>query len=259
MIPHWLQVLSIYAIAFGIGSSLVVAVDILSGRRQRMAIMNFVWPLTSLWSGPAGLWLYALIGRPQRVSHDNASMGHGDNGVNAQPGWISYVLATTHCGSGCALGDLVAEGIQARFSFSLFGHPVFAAWILDYVLAFSFGILFQYFTIKPMKGLSPMDGLKAALKADALSLTAWQIGMYGWMALCFFLFLGREIPPTEPVFWFLMQIGMGAGFLTSLPVNAWLVRSGIKERMNAPGYPPSPGPGGRTKLINPFSPRPAGV
>jgi len=30
---------------------------------------------------------------------------------------------------------------------------------------------------------------------------------------------------------FLMQIGMAAGFLTSYPVNWWLVRSGIKEKM----------------------------
>ncbi len=31
-----------------------------------------------------------------------------------------------------------------------------------------------------MKGLSPSRGLVAALKADALSLSAWQVGMYAW-------------------------------------------------------------------------------
>lgn len=37
--------------------------------------------------------------------------------------------------------------------------------------------------------------------------------------------------PTEPSYWFLMQIAMMAGFLTTVPVNAWLIRAGIKEAM----------------------------
>jgi len=33
------------------------------------------------------------------------------------------------------------------------------------------------------------------------------------------------------VFWFMMQIVMLCGFGTSYPVNWWLLRSGIKEKM----------------------------
>jgi hypothetical protein len=254
-----MRTLSVYAIAFGIASALIAAVDILSGRRQRMAVMNFVWPLTLLWSGPLGLWLYAAIGRAPPLA-SKAARGGGDPPMR-QPAWIPVFLATTHCGSGCALGDILAESAQAGLALSLFGRQVYASWVLDYALAFAFGILFQYFTIRPMKGLGRADGLKAALKADALSLTAWQIGMYGWMALVFFAFLGREIPPTAPEFWFLMQIGMLAGFATSFPVNAWLVRKGIKERMGSPAYASlpegegSPGP----ETIRPIGPRPAGL
>ncbi|HJT79714.1 MAG TPA: DUF4396 domain-containing protein [Chthoniobacterales bacterium] len=36
---------------------------------------------------------------------------------------------------------------------------------------------------------------------------------------------------TNPLFWFMMQIAMLAGFLTSYPVNWWLLRAGIKEKM----------------------------
>ncbi len=32
-------------------------------------------------------------------------------------------------------------------------------------------------------------------------------------------------------FWFAMQAAMVAGFLTSYPVNWWLVSAGVKERM----------------------------
>ena len=55
--------------------------------------------------------------------------------------------------------------------------------------------------------------------------------MYGWMAIATFAIFGHEIEKTDPVFWFMMQIAMLAGFLTSWPVNAWLIRKGWKERM----------------------------
>ncbi len=82
-----------------------------------------------------------------------------------------------------------------------------------------------------MKDLPPGKGLWAAIKADTLSLTAWQVGMYGWMAVSVFLIFGHEIPKTSPVFWFMMQIAMLIGFATSYPVNWWLIRKGVKEAM----------------------------
>jgi hypothetical protein len=124
------------------------------------------------------------------------------------------------------------EGVVLSFvSFTLFGHRIFGSWVLDYCAAFALGIAFQYFTIKPMKNLSPGEGLLAALKADALSLTAWQVGMYGWMAVATFVIFDHELEKSDPVFWLMMQIAMLAGFATSYPVNWWLVSSGIKEKM----------------------------
>jgi hypothetical protein len=73
-------------------------------------------------------------------------------------------------------------------------------------------------------------GLVAALKADTLSLTAWQVGMYGWMAIVIFVLFG-EIPKTNPVFGFMMQIAMCVGFLLAFPAIWWLVRKQIKEQM----------------------------
>lgn len=55
--------------------------------------------------------------------------------------------------------------------------------------------------------------------------------MYSWMAIATFLIFGHEIEKTSPVFWFMMQIAMLAGFLTAYPVNWWLLRAGIKEKM----------------------------
>ncbi len=112
---------------------------------------------------------------------------------------------------------------------------MFAVWILDFIFAFIIGVAFQYFTIKPMRDLSPTEGLIQAVKADALSLTSWQIGMYGFMAFAqFYLFTDvwpAEVTPASPVFWFVMQWAMVCGFLTAYPVNWRLIKAGVKEAM----------------------------
>ncbi|AMR29507.1 hypothetical protein A0257_22030 [Hymenobacter psoromatis] len=141
------------------------------------------------------------------------------------------VVGALHCGSGCTLGDIIVETFVLFVPFVLFGHAIFGAWVLDYGLAFLFGIAFQYFTIKPMKDLSPVEGLKAAIKADTLSLTAWQVGMYGWMAIAKFVIFKHELKANDPVFWFMMQLAMLLGFITSYPVNWWLIKKKIKEAM----------------------------
>lgn len=113
----------------------------------------------------------------------------------------------------------MAEWIAFAAPIEIFGQKIFGSWLLDFLFAYLFGVAFQYFTIKPMKDLPPGKGLWAAIKADTLSLTAWQVGMYGWMAVSVFLIFGHEIPKTSPVFWFMMQIAMLVGFATSYPVN----------------------------------------
>jgi hypothetical protein len=182
----------------------------------------------SLYAGPLAAWAYVLFGRAS-ATHDDQEMGHA-----AKPFYVFVGLAATHCGAGCTLGDLVAEWLMVLFpalgSFP-FKTPMFNAWTVDYVLAYLFGILFQYFTIAPMQHLNPGQGLWAAIKADTLTVTAWQVGMYGWMALVMFVLFGHGIPKTSPVFWFMMQLAMLCGFVTSYPVNWWLIRAGVKEEM----------------------------
>lgn len=52
-----------------------------------------------------------------------------------------------------------------------------------------------------------------------------------WPVMVFVLFPSSPLHPTSPVYWFLMQIGMIPGFITSWPANVWLIRRGIKEAM----------------------------
>lgn len=231
--PVWLDVLAIASLSLAALSCLIVLFDIfIAGNRQHMWIMDVVWPVTAVWAGPVGLWAYFRFGR---LSTHRAMMEARQKDetppAKKKPWWQTVSVAVTHCGSGCTLGDILAEWFVFFVPFTLFGMTIFGAWALDFALAFTLGIAFQYFTIKPMKQLGPLQGLQAAVKADTLSLTAWQVGMYGWMAVVTFLIFGHELHKNEPVFWFMMQIAMFFGFATSFPVNIWLLKRGIKEPM----------------------------
>ncbi|WP_345779937.1 DUF4396 domain-containing protein [Horticoccus luteus] len=227
-----LPTLAVISLSLSAVCSLIILVHLLRGHRQHMWIMNIVWVVTALYAGPFALWAYFRWGvlSTQRVVMQAKHRGEMPPG-HRKPFWQMAAVGTLHCGSGCTLGDVVAETFLLIVPLSLFGKPLFAAWALDYVLALLFGVAFQYFTIKPMRGLSAGAALKSALKADVLSLTAWQIGMYGWMAVVVFLLFGHELDKTGPVFWFEMQIAMLCGFVTSYPVNRWLLKTGIKEKM----------------------------
>lgn len=196
----------------------------------KMTVMALVWPLTALFGSV--LWL-AIYYRWGRATHDGEQT----------PMAISVLKGASHCGAGCTLGDMAAEGLAIAvpalatwFGYgTLFGTRMVALWIPDFLFAFLFGIAFQYWSIVPMRHLSPANGIKAALKADILSISAWQVGMYGGMALIQFCwlqpFFGGLATASQPEFWMAMQIAMLAGFSTSFPVNWLLVRSGIKEAM----------------------------
>jgi hypothetical protein len=230
--PEWLTILAVISLSLGGLCALVIAWDIfLAGNRQHMWIMELVWPVTGLYAGPLALWAYFRLGRKRTHAAMMQAMKAGGKKHQGMALWQSVAVGASHCGAGCTLGDIGAEWFTYLVPVSLGGRPIFAAWGIDYLLAFAFGIAFQYFTIKPARHLSSGRGLIAALQADTLSLTSWQVGMYGWMALATFAIFRQELPKTDPVFWFMMQIAMLAGFVTTYPVNWWLIRRGIKERM----------------------------
>lgn len=229
--PDWLRILAIASLLVSCVCALILVARI-AQEPQKMWIMNIVWPVTALWAGPLAVWGYQRWGKAGSEAAARAAKRHGDEPPNhEQPFPVLTAKAATHCGSGCTLGDMVAESLIVLVPLTVFGKHIFGAWIYDFVLAYCIGIFFQYFTIKPMRNLSVGQGLLAAVKADTASLLAWQLGMYGWMAIVTFVIFQRELPKASPVFWFMMQVAMLCGFLTAYPVNWWLLRRGLKEKM----------------------------
>ncbi len=123
-----------------------------------------------------------------------------------KPFWMTTFVGATHCGAGCTLGDIIAEFVIFFTGLTIAGSTFGTALVGDYVLAFSLGIAFQYFAIVPMRDLSPGRGIVAALKADALSLTTFEVELFGWMALMRFVFFHPALHPNSPVSRFMMQL-----------------------------------------------------
>jgi hypothetical protein len=126
----------------------------------------------------------------------------------------------------------MAEWVLFAVGVTIAGVALWPEYIADCALAFIFGIAFQYFAITAMRRLSVRDGVIAALKSDTLSVITFELGLFGWMALMFFVFFSKpHLKPDHAAYWFLMQVGMILGFLTSFPANRWLITRGIKEGM----------------------------
>ena len=198
--------------------------------------MNLVWPITALYFSVFGLWGYFRAGRRMtkralESGNEQRHMQMTQPPLNA-PTFAQAAVSDSHCGAGCTLGDIIAEFGLFALGWTLLGKTLYAEYAGDLLLAWLFGVAFQYFAIKPMRNLSTSQGLVAAIKSDTLSILTFEIGLFGWMALAFFVFFPHpHLKPTEPTYWFMMQIGMVLGFFTSYPLNWWLIKIGWKEAM----------------------------
>ena len=193
-----------------------------------MPVMEWVWPITALYAGPLATLAYRRWGRAATERRIRANGGKAEE----KPFWAQVAVGVGHCGAGCTLGDILSETAVFIAGAALLGRAYGAEVMGDYALALGLGIVFQFFAIAPMRGLGVREGMKEAAKADVLSLTAFEIGLFGWMALMAFVFFPDPgLHPDRASYWFMMQIGMCLGFVTAYPMNWWLLRRGIKEAM----------------------------
>lgn len=205
-------------------------------RPPKMAVMKWVWPLTFLWGGVLALTMYLWFGRAPVAAQSQGHGGmHGEHhGHGRRSLWQSVALGATHCGAGCTMADVLTESglFLLAIQFVFLGHRVFGNWLIDYFVALIFGVIFQYAAQAPMSDAPRVTVWWQSFKSDVLSLTSWQVGMYGWMAISMFLLFPRnEMHPDQWLFWWMMQVAMLCGFLTAYPVNWLLIRLKIKEAM----------------------------
>jgi hypothetical protein len=176
MVVSWL------AIILGVLTAIAIAFHEVA-HPQHMKIMNAVWPVTGLYVPVIGWWAYTGLGRPK------LALAHSTPAKNEF--WKSVFVSSTHCASGCVIGDIIGAPIVFAAGWTLFGQRLFADYVVLFALAFIFGIAFQYLAIREVRRVSPRMALVDALKADTLALTAFEVGLFAWMAVMYFLFVPR--------------------------------------------------------------------
>ncbi len=141
--------------------------------------------------------------QPAAGGHNMHAHMHGGADL---PMFANVTIAVCHCGAGCVLGDVIGEWIVYGTGAAINGRSIWPEWLIDFVLALFFGIFFQYFSIAPATGEYGLRTVWRATTADFLSLVAFEVGLFGWMAI-FQIAIFRWMLETNTVtYWFMMQV-----------------------------------------------------
>lgn len=143
MTPMWFEFVAWGALGLGFASALVVVADIVAlGNWQHTPIMNLVFPLSALYMGPIALWAYFARGR--LMSHKQMHTHRAEMTNGARGSFWQVSLSDSHCGAGCALGDIGGEWIVWATAWMIGSTAALGLeYILDLLLAWTFGSSFS--------------------------------------------------------------------------------------------------------------------
>ncbi len=202
-------------LAIAVLSAGYVAVDQFRNNPEA-PVMKWGFILVTLYLGPIGRLLYVMADKePAPGTHEQF----------VKPLWKQGVGSTVHCVAGDATGIIVAAAATA-----LLGFPMFVDIMVEYVAGFLFGLLiFQALFMRRVMGGTYRENVRRSFMPEFLSMNMMMGGMAPVMI---FLMMGRDMRamwPGEPLFWFVMSLGVIAGFFVAYPINVWLVAKGMKH------------------------------
>lgn len=179
-------------------------------------VMKWGFVLVTLYMGPFGLLLYVLADKePAPHTHE----------AFVKPLWKQGVGSTVHCVAGDATGIILAAAITA-----VLGLPMWADVLIEYAAGFLFGLLiFQSLFMRAIMGGSYAENVRRSFIPELVSMNSMMAGMAPVMIT---LMMGRDMRamwPGEPLFWFVMSLGVTVGFMVAYPVNVWLVTRQLKH------------------------------
>lgn len=183
--------------------------DLRTSNRHIPSIMQWVWILTGIYSGPVGLLIYRYSGRKQ-IPRDSL----------ARKGFRSVA----HCYSGCGIGEILGVLI----SVGLFALGNFWAAIITFSLAYIFGFAMN---IGPMmqNGLPFREAFKGAFVAETISIVVMES-----VAISTDLYLGGQSTMGDALFWSSLYVSLSLGLFAAWPANLLLIGYGLKGGMGDP-------------------------
>jgi hypothetical protein len=125
--------------------------------------------------------------------------------------------ATTHCLTGCAIGEVAGMVIATALDWGNF-----AAIALSVILAFFFGYAL---TMRPLlaSGLALGQATRLALSADTVSITVMEITDN---AILLVIPAAMAAQLDEPLFWASLALSLAIAGVVAFPVNRWMIARG---------------------------------
>src|SRR6185437_13004928 len=200
----------VYAwLAIAVLSAVYVAFDQFR-HNPEATVMKWGFVLVTLYTGPFGMLLYVFADKEPAPNTHEAFVA---------PLWKQAVGSTVHCVAGDATGIIAAAAVTA-----LLGLPRWADLIVEYAAGFLCGLLvFQSLFMRQLMGGTYAENVRRSFVPELVSMNMMMAGMAPVMIA---LMMGRDMRamwPGEPLFWFVMSIGVTVGFALAYPANLWLV------------------------------------
>jgi hypothetical protein len=151
---------------------------------------------------------------PAPAGHDHHAAGN----VAGQQGLTRLAaVATAHCLTGCAIGEVAGLAIGTAL-----GWGNLPTIVLAVALAFLFG---YSLTALPLlrSGLALASVVPIALAADTISIAIMEITDNAIMLL---VPGAMDAGLGNPLFWGALAVALGIAFLVAWPVNRWLIGRG---------------------------------
>jgi len=127
------------------------------------------------------------------------------------------IQATTHCLTGCAIGEVLGMVIATAL-----GWAALASIALAVVLAFFFGYAL---TIRPLlaSGMRLARAARLAFAADTLSIAVMEITDN---AILLAIPSAMDAHLVDPLFWGSLAVSLAIAGVVAFPVNRWLIGRG---------------------------------
>ncbi|PSO71731.1 MAG: copper oxidase [Cyanobacteria bacterium QH_3_48_40] len=176
-----------------------------------MPLMKVVWFLIVLYSGPIGLAVYRYSGRKQ-IPQDSL--------------WRRTFRSDAHCYSGCGLGEIIGVTLTV----GLLGLSNLWVALITFACAYIIGFSL---TIGPLLqgGESLTSAVSDSFWGETASITGMEVAAIGVD-----LWLAGDARMGDLLFWGSLIVSLIVGFFIAYPINALLIRFGVKEGMMNPRY-----------------------
>ena len=186
-----------------------VLYDLRTRNRHIPSMMQWVWGLTLLYSGPIGLAAYRFSGRKQIRRDSLIRKG---------------LRSVAHCYSGCGIGEILGVIISVGF-FALGNLP---AAIITFTLAYVFGFALN---IGPMmqNGMGFKEAFRGAFIAESISIVVMES-----VAITTDIYLGGDAGMGDAQFWSALYVSLSLGLFAAWPANILLIHFGLKGGMGDP-------------------------